>query len=319
MTILGRSARILTATLLAAALAAPATAPPANAVRQAGPQRINLPDGFRPEGIAIGRRPVAYLGSLADGDIYRANLRTGRGRVISQGDGTPAVGMKLDRKGRLWVAGGADGDAKVVNTANGRVLANYDFVGASTAPSFVNDVVLLKGAAWFTDSQRGVLYKVSPVRGRPARARVRTVPLGGAWNQVPDEFNANGISTTPDRRALLVVQSVTGKLFRVNPRNGRATLVGLRGYTLTNGDGMLRRGRTLYVAQNRDNKVAVLRLGKRGHFGRLVRTLRSPGFDVPTTIARHRSSLYLPNARFGTATPTPETADYWITRVRLGR
>jgi sugar lactone lactonase YvrE len=314
MTLLGRSARILTVTLLAAALAAPATAPPANATRPVGPPRIDLPDGFRPEGIAIGRQPVAYLGSLADGDIYRANLRTGKGRVISQGDGTSAVGMKLDGRGRLWVAGGDDGDAKVVNARTGRVLASYDFAGASTAPSFVNDVVLRKRAAWFTDSQRAVLYKVSPVQGRLARARVRTVPLTGAWTQVPNEFNANGISTTPDGRALLVVQSVTGKLFRVNPRTGRAAQVGLGGYALTNGDGMLRRGRTLYVAQNRDNKVGVLRLTERGTHGRLVRTLRSAGFDVPTTIARHRSSLYLPNARF-TTPPTP-TTDYWVTRVR---
>lgn len=316
MTMLGRSARILTATLLAAALAAPAAAPPANASRPGGPSQINLPDGFRPEGIAIGRRPFAYVGSLADGDIYRANLRTGNGRVISQGDDTPSVGMKLDRFGRLWVAGGADGDAKVVNTRTGRVVASYDFVGASTAPSFVNDVVLRKRAAWFTDSQRAALYKVSPVKGRPAKARVRTVPLTGAWNQVPGEFNANGISTTPNGRRLLVVQSFTGKLFSVNPRTGRAAQVRLRGYTLANGDGMLRRGRILYVAQNRDNKVAAIRLTKRGFFGRLVRTLQSPGFDVPTTIARHRSALYLPNARFGTAVPTPETARYWITRVR---
>ncbi len=320
MSIARRSTRSLLTVLLVAGLTA--AAPPAataTASRTPGPSRINLPDGFRPEGIAIGRRPVAYVGSLADGDIYRANLHTGRGRVISQGDGTPSVGMKLDGRGRLWVAGGADGDAKVVNSRTGRVLATYDFVGASTDPSFVNDVVLRRRAAWFTDSQRAVLYKVSPAKGRAARARVRTVPLTGAWNQVPMEFNANGISTTPDGRALLVVQSNTGKLFRVNPHNGRATLVGLRGYALTNGDGMLRQGRTLYVAQNRDNKVAVLRLNRHGTFGRLVRTLRSPGFDVPTTIARHRSRLYLPNARFGTATPTPETADYWITRVRLAR
>ena len=132
--------------------------------------------------------------------------------------------------------------------------------------------------------------------------------------QVPDEFNANGISTTPDGRALLVVQSFTGKLFRVNPRNGHASQVGLGGYSLTNGDGMLRQGRILYVAQNQDNKVAVIRLTKRGDFGRLVDTLTSPGFDVPTTIASYRNSLYLPNARF-TTPPTP-TTDYWITRVR---
>jgi sugar lactone lactonase YvrE len=314
----GRSARILTAALVAAALAAPIAPAPANAARPAGPPRINLPDGFQPEGIAIGRRPFAYTGSLADGDIYRADLRTGRGRVISQGDGTPSVGMKVDRKGRLWVAGGPDGDAKVVDTRTGRVLANYDLVGASAAPSFVNDVALRKGAAWFTDSQRAVLYKVSRRNGRLAQARVRTVPLRGAWSQVPNEFNANGISTTPDGRALLVVQSVTGLLFKVNPRTGGAVRVGLRGYSVSNGDGLLRRGRILFVVQGRDNKVAVLRLNGRGSLGRLVRTLRSPGLDVPTTVARRGSALYLPNARFGT-TPTPATADYWITRIRLVR
>ena len=315
MTLLRRSARILTVTLLAAALAAPATAPPATADRQHGPPRIDLPDGFRPEGIAIGRQPYAYVGSLANGDIYRADLRTGEGRVISRNDDdTPAVGMKLDGKGRLWVAGGADGDAKVVDARSGRKLATFDFAGTSTAPSFVNDVVLYDGAAWFTDSQRAVLYKVSPGKGRLAQAKVHPVPLTGAWSQVPDQFNANGISTTPDGRALLVVQSFTGKLFRVNPRTGRASQVGLGGYSLTNGDGMLRQGRILYVAQNRDNKVAVLRLSKDGTSGRLVDTLESAGFDVPTTIASYKHSLYLPNARF-TTPPTP-TTDYWITRVR---
>jgi hypothetical protein len=45
-----------------------------------------------------------------------------------------------------------------------------------------------------------------------------------------------------------------------------------------------------------------------------VDTLTSPEFDVPTTVAAYRGSLYLPNARFGIA--SPETADYWITRIR---
>ena len=91
-----------------------------------------------------------------------------------------------------------------------------------TGSTFINDVVLHKDAAWFTDSQRPVLYKVAPRQGRPADARVRRVPLTGAWHQVANEFNANGISTTPGDRALLVVQSVTGKLFRVNPSTGVA-------------------------------------------------------------------------------------------------
>ena len=60
-------------------------------------------------------------------------------------------------------------------------------------------------------------------------------------------FNANGIETTPDGKALLVIQSNTGILFRVSPRTGVATPVDVRGADLTNGDGILRRGRTLFV------------------------------------------------------------------------
>jgi sugar lactone lactonase YvrE len=311
---LGDSTRSLTAALLTAGLVATPVAH-ADAAQHAAtrtlPRHNNLPDGFQPEGITIRGGPRAYLGSRADGDIYAANLRTGRGRVISQGDGTPAVGLKLDARKRLWVAGGDDGDAKVVNARNGRVLAHYDFTAGD---SFVNDVLLRKGSAWFTDSRRAVLYRVTPHNGQAQQASVRTVPLGGAWTQVPDVNNANGISTTPDGRALLVIQSANGFLFRVDPRSGNATRVALGGATLVNGDGLLRRGRLLYAAQNRDNKVAVIRLGKHGRAGRLVRTRTSSDFDVPSTIASWRSGLYLPNARF--TTPATPTTAYWITRVR---
>ena len=72
------------------------------------PAVLQLPDGFRPEGIAIEGR-AAYFGSLADGDIYAVNLRNGRGTVISQGPGTSSVGLKIDHRGRLFVAGGPAG------------------------------------------------------------------------------------------------------------------------------------------------------------------------------------------------------------------
>lgn len=302
----------------AATAASTATTPTASAAapvsaekRTPHPHRIPLPAGYQPEGIATAGGARAWFGSLADGDVYVANLRTGKGHRIHQGDGTPSVGMKIDARKRLWIAGGADGDAKVLNARTGRTVAHFDFTSDA---SFVNDVVLRRNAAWFTDSQNAVLYKVAPRRGKAASATVTKVPLKGAWSQVANDFNANGISTTPGGRALLVVQSATGTLFKVDPRTGRATKVGLRGYRLTNGDGMLRVGRTLYVAQNRDNVVAKIRLNKAGTKGRLVRTIRSAEFDVPTTIASWKGGLYLPNARF-TTTPTPTTS-YWATRVR---
>lgn len=273
------------------------------------PSRIELPDGFQPEGIAIGGGPTAYLGSLADGDIYQASLRTGRGRVISEGDGSPAVGLALGRRGRLFAAGGDSGTAKVVNTRTGAVVADWTF---SAEGSFVNDVVLTRRHAYFTDSSKPVLYRVAlGRRGAPADD-FAVLPLTGAWVQ-PAGFGANGIETTPRGRRLIVVNSTEGALYRVGPFTGVARKVDLGGYAVTNGDGLLRRGRTLYVVQNRLNTVAVIRLDRRGTSGTLRRTISSDDFDVPTTVARFGRSLYLPNARFGTE-PTA-TTDYWVTRV----
>jgi sugar lactone lactonase YvrE len=183
-----------------------------------------------------------------------------------------------------------------------------------SAATFVNDVVLTQRAAWFTDSQQAQLYRLS--RGHGKRS-VTTVPLTGKWEQVADKTNANGIERTPDGRGLLVINSTTGNLFRVHPRTGKATKVDLGGAALTNGDGLLLRGRTLYVVRNVLNQVAVIKLNRRGTAGTLVDTLTSPDFDVPTTVAAYKGSLYLPNARFGTILPpeTTATADYWITRI----
>lgn len=297
--------------LLAGLLAFGLVQPGASAHRSS--ERIPLPDGFQPEGITVGRHHRAFLGSLADGDIYRLNLRTGEGRVISQGPGTPSVGLKIDRRGRLFVSGGPGGDARVVDSRTGEVLASYTFAPAGT-DTFINDVVLTRRVAWFTESMQPVLYGVPLGRhGRLAdQSDVITLPLSGDWVQQPG-FNANGIARTPDRRALLVVQSSTGSLFRVDPGTGVATKVDLNGATAANGDGLLTKGRTLYVVRNQDNLVAVFRLNRAGTSARLVDTLTSPTFDVPTTVARRGSSLYLPNARFNT-TPTPQT-EYWVTRI----
>ena len=57
----------------------------------------------------------------------------------------------------------------------------------------------------------------------------------------------------------------------------------------------------------------MFRLNRNGTAGRLVTTLTSPLFDVPTTVAAYQGSLYLPNARF-TTPPTPDT-EYSVIRI----
>ncbi|MGH3327442.1 MAG: superoxide dismutase [Streptomycetales bacterium] len=265
---------------------------------------VPLPDGFAPEGIAIGPGPVAFFGSLSDGSIYRANLVTGDGRIISQGPGTPAVGIKTDVRGRLFAAGGGQGDARVVDTRTGDVLASYQL---ATGPTFVNDVVLTDNAAWFTDSLNPVLYKLplGPDGGLPAENDVVRVPITGELVFSPG-FNVNGIARTPDRAQLLVVQSNTGRLFRVDPASGASQAVDLGGETLANGDGLLLRGRTLYAVQNQLNQVAVVDLNAAGTVGQVRERVTDARFDVPTTVASFRGRLYLPNARFNTQ-PEPTT------------
>ena len=301
----------ITATL---ALGLSGTAAPAPAAvaedERPFPSRIELPVGFEPEGIATGPGATAWLGSLADGDIYRVSLRTGKGAVAVEGTGTPAVGLKRDRRGRLYVAGGESGTARVIDTRTGAVTS-YALGGA-----FVNDVVLTAKAAWFTDSGLPQLYRLDRGDGGAPAATATTVPLTGDWEQGTG-FGANGITTAPGGKALLVVNSGTGVLYRVDPATGVATDVDLGGYSLRNGDGMLRHGRLLYVVRNRDNEVDVIRLDRTGLSGERVRTITSEEFEVPTTVARFGKRLYLPNARFGV--DSPETQDFWITKVRGGR
>ncbi|WP_157156760.1 SMP-30/gluconolactonase/LRE family protein [Diaminobutyricimonas sp. LJ205] len=312
------SGRIVARTLSAAALSAlllVSGAPAALASPHAPPgpfeDVIALPDAFQPEGIAIGPRGTGYVGSLADGDVYVFDVRTGEEIETLEGPGTPSVGLKIDNKGRLFIAGGPTGEARVVDAATGDLIESYQL---TTEPSFINDVVLTRDAAWFTDSSQAQLYKLplGPGGALPEPDAIEVLPLSGDWVQ-QGEFNANGIAQTPNQQALLVIQSSTGILFRVDPETGVATAVDLGGIVLTDGDGLLVVGRTLYVVQNFSNTVAVIRLNAAGTSGELIAQRTDPDFQVPTTIARFGSGLYLPNARFDTP-PTPDT-EYSVVRI----
>lgn len=216
------------------------------------------------------------------------------------------MGLKLDQRGRLFVAGQSAGTARVVDTKSGKTLANLRLTTATD--TFVNDVVLTRTAAYFTDSRQKQLYRVAiPRSGVPTRKDVTTIPLTGDI-VYGEGNNANGITRTPDGRGLIIVQSNTGGLFHVDPASGRTTKIAVtkdgQEFPLTNGDGLLTLGQTLFVVRNRDNSIAVVNLD--GTRGTVVGAITDPRFDVPTTLALYRGRLYTPNARF-TTTPTPTT------------
>ena len=307
--------RRLLAVLITALAAASAIA--AVAVASKGPEKIPLPDGYRPEGIAAGPGTSVFVGSIPSGRVLRIDTKTG-----AQQEAVPAraehaaIGLKYDKRAnRLFVSGGPTGKAFVYDASSGAELAAFQLTPAGQ-DTFINDVVLTKRFAFFTDSRQPVIYAVER-----DLSGVTPIALTG-FPMTPNVNNLNGIEAVKKGRLLLAIQSSTGVLWRIRASDGSHTPVDLSGAPpLEAGDGLLLVGkRTLLVVQNRLNQIAVVKLGKRYRSGRVVRTLTHPDFDVPTTVAKKRGSLFLPNARFGTTAPdSPDEADYWVTRLSFGR
>jgi sugar lactone lactonase YvrE len=275
------------------------------------PQVIQLPTGFRPEGIEVGRGTTFYVGSVANGAIYRGNLRTGSGAIFIPGaSGKAATGIELDSRKRLFVAGAATGNAYVYSAKTGALLRTYNL---GTPPTFINDVVVTHNAAYFTDSQKNVFYRV-PIGPGGALGNAQTITLGGDYTHVAGAFNLNGIDATPSGKALVAVQTVNGRLYRINPTSGVARLISLGAESVPNGDGILLTGKRLYVVQNQLNLVAVIALKPGFASGRVVTHLSDPDFSVPTTIDDFGRRLYAVNARFGV--PNPDTEPYQVVQLR---
>jgi sugar lactone lactonase YvrE len=262
------------------------------------PHVIQLPTGFRPEGIEI-KANTFYVGSVGSGAIFRGDLRTGTGtEFIAGGAGRPATGIELARH-RLFVAGAGSGNAYVYDARSGALLKTYVF-GAS--PTFINDVVVTHDAAYFTDSQQPQLYRV-PIGPGGVLGDAQTIPLSGDYAHVSGMLNLNGIDATPSGKTLVAVQTAGGKLYRIDPTSGVAKLIDLGGETVLNGDGILLKGKTLYVVQNQQDKIAVIRLRANLASGRVVTHVTDPELVVPTTIDDHGKRLYTVNAKFGRPNP----------------
>lgn len=277
------------------------------------PDQIDLPNGFFPEGIDIARGGTFYVGSIPTGAVYRGDVRTGEGAVLVPGvAGRMAFGVDVDQRGRIFVAGGPTGTAFVYDAATGAELASYQLTSTSP-PTFVNDVVVTKDGAYFTDSFKPFLYRVPIARNGELGTVSEAIPLSGDITYGA-EFNVNGIEATPNGKTLIIVQSNTGQLFTLDPPSGVADNIELGGTTVPGGDGLLLDGKTLYVVQGFSNQIGIVALTPNLASGSVVGALTSPSFDVPTTIAEFGNRLYAANARFTTA-PTPST-EYWVTQLR---
>lgn len=282
----------------------------------APPDRIELPNGWLPEGITTDGKSL-YSGSRADGAILKIGIGSGKKKTFAGAAGRVAVGIDHDvKRDVLWVAGGDGKQIRAQDADTGKVLRTYTF--PSAGDRFVNDVTVTDSAVYATDSLSRELLVV-PLSTRstklPASWRAKTLPLTGDL-RLKTGNNLNGIVSGGG--TIVAVQSNTGKLFTINPTSGRTKKIATKGRTFVNGDGLeLGPGGTLYVVQNRDNKIRVLHLSKKARKAKIIDTIGRKDFaadvDVPSTVALVKGSLFAVNARFGVA--SPETAAYWITRA----
>jgi hypothetical protein len=291
--------------LVAVAMALGIVASPVSAASRF-PSRIDLPPGWMPEGITAGRGNTIFVGSLAGLGVWKGDVRTGQGAPFIAPWGGPAVGVEYEtRANRLWVAGGPTGTVRVYDASTGAPLRTYTF----SPVGFLNDLVVTRDAVYVTDSNNAWLDVVPLGRNGalPDVDDVTMLPLTGIPFEV-GEFNANGIVAT--RNALIVVDSFTGGLFRVNKRTGASTQIPTGGASVENGDGLELRGSTLYVVRNQDHVVQIFRLNQRLTSATPRGTLTSGSLSVPTTAALQAGRLWVVNARFGIP-----TTEYWISRL----
>ncbi len=302
--------RFKSVAMVAVALLAPTAgavaATPASAHR---PETIDLPEGFAGEGVATGHRGAFYAGSRLDGRIARGDLRAGTSEVfVDEPLVAAATGLKADmRHGLLWVSGAATGQAAVYDLETGDGIVALTL---ATTPSFINDVVVTREAAYFTNSLSPVVYRV-PVSKRGEIGQPETIALSGPASEFVPGFNINGIEATSDGRTLIVVNSTKGTLYTVDARTGTSAEIDLGGATVPTGDGILLVGRTLLVLQNGGqtgvNQIAVVRLRHRLTEGEIVDTITSPLFETATTLARSGGTLVAVNAQFAPPPIDPES------------
>lgn len=275
------------------------------------PEPLTIPGAkVFPEGIAVQKSTGdLFVGSTTDGAIYRGNVSGGEFKPFlpAGADGRTAVtGMKVDARGRLWVAGRFTEKAFVYDVATKRLLKT--FTAPRGEPSFspreessiVNDLTLTDDAVYLTDSFRPVVYRIATEGDRIGRMEP-WLSLENTPAAYRRGFNLNGISASDDGRYLLTVATDSGRLFRIDTQTKDVEEVDLGGETIKTADGLLLDGRTLLVVREKPGEIVPVRLSPDLRRGEV-----RPGFGrselaFPTTLAERDGRVFVVNAQFDRA------------------
>jgi Cu-Zn family superoxide dismutase len=311
----------MTIVRLLCATAATAALLPAAAAASAGPpdrdRDADLPQaGVFLEGIGVDQRAGVFYVSATNqsGAIYRGFTRKGD-QVLELWQpprtGDNGRGIDVDHAGRVYVAGGPTAEVRVL-ARDGQLLAELP---TGAAGSFLNDVwVGPDGAAYLTDSSLPIIWRVSHSRDGWRIERWLDVAPTITYTPALTDFDLGGIVTTTDRRYLLTAQGTTGQLWRIDLHNRQITEVDLGGARLTNADGIVLRGHTLWVVQNFARQISKLRLRHHYTTATLDEVVSTPADRTFTTAKRVGGRLLVVDSKFGFP-PTAAVAEDRIVTI----
>lgn len=252
---------------------------------------IALPPSIQAEGVTKAKGSNVFFTNLRTGAVHlmdvNSNLLT---TVVPPGEKLRgALGLDFYAN-RIFVAGGGLNVAPAVHV--------FDAITGKTVVSckvkkngFVNDVKVVNGVAYFTDSFEGVVYTMY-LKDIPT-CKVGTITLPRpAFKPEVGVFRANGI--VEYKGGLIVSNSKLGTVFFIDLKKGARPQKLVPDGTLKGCDGLeiekKKKKSILYVAQNRLGLVSAwsLEIDGRNRWINMKKkkVIKSNAFDgFPTTIS----------------------------------
>lgn len=291
------------------------------------PEITNYPLHARvrfPEGIAYDPKDGnIYTGSAVTGLIFRVvpqvpsstfgTIVTREGTAIPGEVFPAALGMELDGS-RLWVAGGRSGRMAVLDTGTGRVVKQFET--PATPQGLIDDVAVVNGTAYFTDSSRPTLWRVATKRDQIGAVEA-WLQFKGSPLVYESGTNLGGIAATTDGRSLIVVQTNKGLLFRISLADRKITPIDVGDEALTSGDGLALDGQTLYVVRQVEQEIVTIELSADLSKGRVRNRFRNTALRWPAGAVKVGDRLLVVNTQFNTRNTNDPVTPFSIVGIPL--
>ena len=269
-----------------------------------------------PEGMALSSDGMVVTGSSTTGTIYTAEQSDSTlvARSVAGANLPAALGMTVDAN-RLYFTSGDNAQVGVYDLNTNQAVNVYTAPSPTAGDStLLNDLVLVGDYGYVTDSYRPVLFRFAT--DGSASELTPWLDLTDSPIRYESGFNLNGIDVTPGGEHLIVMQSNTGKLFRITVATQEITEINLDGENIQGGDGIYLAENRVYVALNAPGKVA--RVAMNADFSRGEVTIVAEDLQFPTAVAVDKSVLYILNSQLDKRNAgQPAELPFVITTVSL--